>query len=300
MTGALLALDWGTTNLRACLVDENGHAVRRRDFPGFGVGKLKPGEAALRFHDTVRPEMAADNLPTIMCGMIGSNLGWQIVPYLDCPSTIGDLKRALLRVDAEGPPIWIVPGLRAQRPDGGPDVMRGEEVHVFGWAAMDSARRRGEHLICHPGTHAKWVRMVDGRIEAFVTSMTGEMFELLRKHSVLQVRDADEDEGAFQLGLTSAGDGSALASRLFTARSRVVGGNMAPEQVKSYLSGLLIGAEAASTPKLLGIGKGSPVSVIGDLALAARYQKALVAQGFEVEVFDGEDAVLAGLNALAK
>jgi 2-dehydro-3-deoxygalactonokinase len=298
MSNAFLALDWGTTNLRAWVVDPDRGPAPCKEF-ALGVGRLRPGEAAQHFHDTVRPAMGAEALPTIMCGMIGSNLGWETVPYLDCPADLATLKAALHRVDAEGPPVVIVPGLRGQRPDGGPDVMRGEETHVFGWAAQNPSRLQGERLICHPGTHAKWVRLVDGRLETFVTSMTGELFALLSgPHSVLQVREADEDEAAFALGLEAAGDGGALASRIFTARSRVVGGDMRPEQVKSYLSGLLIGAEAATTPALLGIGMGAPVSLIGDLKLCKFYRQALEARGFEVEVYDGNDAVLSGLSAL--
>jgi 2-dehydro-3-deoxygalactonokinase len=299
MTGAaFLALDWGTTNLRAWVVDDKGDVLRRHDF-ALGIGGLAPGEAEQRFHAEVRPAMAAETLPTMLCGMIGSNLGWCAVPYLDCPAAFDQLHDALVRVDTGGgAPVWIVPGLRAERPDGGPDVMRGEETHLFGWAVEDPARLRGEHLICHPGTHAKWARMVDGRIDTFVTSMTGELFAVLRKHSNLRVADAEEDEAAFALGLEAAGDGSALASRLFTARSRVVGGDMPSRSAESYLSGLLIGAEAASTPALLGIGAGARVSIIGDLALSARYRRALDACGFETELFDGEHAVLTGLTAL--
>jgi 2-dehydro-3-deoxygalactonokinase len=296
MTTSFLAVDWGTTNCRAWVIDA-GRIADHREFP-LGVGKLAPGEAAARFKDTVRPALQAEGLPAILCGMIGSNLGWEVVPYLDCPADLAALKSALRRVDADGPPTWIVPGLRTQRPDGGPDVMRGEETHVFGWAVENAARLSGERLICHPGTHAKWVRMVDGRVESFVTSMTGELFQILSTHSVLQVKDAPDDEAAFDAGLKQAGDGSALASRMFTARARVVGGDMAPTSVKSYLSGVLIGAEAASTPRLLGIAPGAPVSLIGDLALCALYRRGLAAVGFDVEVFDGEAAVLSGLKAL--
>jgi 2-dehydro-3-deoxygalactonokinase len=242
--------------------------------------------------------MEAETLPAMLCGMIGSNLGWRAIPYLDCPAAFDQLHDALVRVDVAGPPVWIVPGLRAERPDGGPDVMRGEETHLFGWAVEDPARLRGEHLICHPGTHAKWARMVDGRIDTFVTSMTGELFALLRKHSNLRVDEAEDDDAAFALGLDAAGDGRALASRIFTARSRVVGGDLAPRSAESYLSGVLIGAEAASTPSLLGIGAGARVSIIGDLALCARYRRALAACGFQTDVVDGEHAVLTGLRAL--
>jgi len=298
MSSPFLAVDWGTTNLRAWVVGDPDRApATHREFP-LGVSKLGAGEAALRFADTVRPALQAEGLPAIMCGMIGSNLGWEPAPYLDCPLALADLGRSLVRVKAEGPPVWIVPGLRCLRPDGGPDVMRGEETHVLGWAGGGPERTTGERLICHPGTHAKWVRLVDGRVEGFLTAMTGELFDVLRKHSVLKARESDDDEAAFDTGLAAAGDGGALASRLFTARARVVGGDMPPEQAKSYLSGLLIGAEAAGVPPLLGVPPHAEVALIGDLQLCRLYHRALEARGFVATVHDGEAAVLAGLSAL--
>jgi len=298
MASPFLAVDWGTTNLRAWVIGADGSVGARREFP-LGVGRLAAGEAARRFADTVRPKMGAQDLPALMCGMIGSNLGWMPTPYLDCPVSITRLGDHLARAEGPGPPIWIVPGLRCQRPDGGPDVMRGEETHVLGWAAADKARLHGEHLICNPGTHAKWVRMVDGRVEGFVSSMTGELFDVLRKHSVLQSGGADDDEAAFEQGIAAAGDGGALASRLFTARARVVGGDMPPERVTSYLSGLLIGAEIAAVPRLLGVGPQTPVAVIGDLRLAGRYLRTLQLAGYAASLHDGEAAALEGLKALA-
>ena len=295
---AFLAVDWGTTNLRAWVVDDAGGIVAGRDFPAFGVSRLAAGEVPLRFADTIRPALEAQALPAILCGMVGSNLGWEPVDYVDCPADLRALSARLHRVKAEGPPVWIVPGLRGRRLDGAPDVMRGEEVQVLGWAAGAGDRARGSRLVCHPGTHAKWVRLVDGRIERFVTAMTGELYDLLRKHSVLKSGDGGEDETAFDEGLRAAGDGGALAARLFTARSRVVGGDMAPAAVTSYLSGLLIGAEVASLPALAGADPGEPVVLIGAPALCRRYRRALSARGVESLLHDGDEAVLAGLKAL--
>ncbi|MBU6165462.1 MAG: 2-dehydro-3-deoxygalactonokinase [Alphaproteobacteria bacterium] len=298
MAERFLALDWGTTNLRAWVADAAGRPLERRDF-ALGVASLAPGEAAARFAEQVRPAMQAQALPVLMCGMIGSALGWQAVPYADCPAPYAALAGALCRVDVAGPPVWIVPGLRTSRADGcGPDVMRGEETQIFGWAMADPARQRGTHLVCHPGTHAKWARLVDNRIDAFVTAMTGELFALLRTHSALKVASAIPSDSAFAAGLAAAGDGGALASRLFTARSRVVGGTMPAQDVESYLSGLLIGAEVAATPALLGVAAGADIAVVGDPALCALYGRALAWHGHGASLFDGEAAVLAGLAAM--
>ena len=91
MDGArFLACDWGTTNLRAWVIGEEGGVVRSRDFP-LGVAKLAPGEAARRFRDEVRPGLVAEHLPTILCGMIGSTLGWAVADYLPTPAGLADL-----------------------------------------------------------------------------------------------------------------------------------------------------------------------------------------------------------------
>lgn len=294
---AFLAVDWGTTNLRAWVVGAGGRPGPKRDFP-HGIATLQPGGAARCFVEVVRPAMGAEDLPAILCGMVGSNLGWMTVPYFDCPAGLSALAGGLHRAPAHGPPVYIVPGLRCRRPDGAPDVMRGEETQILGWMAAAPERLSGARLVCHPGTHAKWVRLDGGRIERFVTAMTGELFAVLRKHSVLQTEDAADDPAAFALGLEAAGDGGALASRLFTVRSRVVGGDMRPEAAKSYLSGVLIGAEVAGVPPLLGAAPDEPVALIGDPGLCERYRTALERRGVSASAHDGDEAVLSGLTAL--
>jgi len=289
----LLACDWGTTNLRAWTLDAAGAVVADKDFP-LGVSKLAPGEAASRFESEVRPGLDATDLPAILCGMIGSNLGWTTVPYADCPAALADLAASLTSV-ADG--VRIVPGLRCEGLSSGPDVMRGEETQVLGWLAQHPERRTGRHLVCHPGTHAKWVLVEDGRIARFVTAMTGELFAVLGQHSLLRSEAPADDAAAFDEGLAAAGQGDALAARLFTARARVVGGRAKPDSTPSYLSGLLIGAEVASVPGLLGEAP-KHVTLLGDAGLCARYRRALERIGVAVETFDGEAAAIAGLFAL--
>ena len=289
----LLACDWGTTNLRAWTLKAQGKIVDQRDFP-LGVAKLAPGEAAERFQSEVRPALDAQSTPAILCGMIGSNLGWRAVPYADCPAGLGDLAQALTEV---APGVRIVPGLRCEGIAGAPDVMRGEETQILGWLAQHPDRATGRHVLCHPGTHAKWVLIEEGRIIRFVTAMTGELFAVLGQHSVLRSDAPANDDAAFDQGVAAAGGGDALAARLFTARARVVGGKADAASTSSYLSGLLIGAEVASVPQLLGEPPQS-VALLGDAILCDRYHRALASAGVAVEVFDGETAAIAGLFAL--
>ena len=291
---AFLACDWGTTNLRAWLVGGDGEVLAEREFP-LGVARLGPGEAKARFEDEVRPALDAQGLPAILCGMIGSTLGWKAVDYIPCPAGLEALRGALCTV-ADG--VRIVPGVRGDGIAGAPDVMRGEETQVFGWLLQDETRLHGRHVICHPGTHAKWILVEDGAIVRFITAMTGELFGVLSRHGVLRNEAPADDEAAFDAGLAAAADGGALAARLFTARSRVVAGGEPAESTPSYLSGLLIGAEVASVPGLLLGETGYPVVLLGDPGLCRWYARALERLGFETSTHDGETAALAALTAL--
>ncbi len=295
--GAFLACDWGTTNVRAWVVGADGEAGPEREFP-LGVGRLRPGEAAIRFREEIRPGMNAERLPALLCGMIGSTLGWTPVPYVDCPADLPVLAGALAVVEGGGAPVRIVPGLRGPGAFGGGDVMRGEETQILGWAADEPDD--GSRLVCHPGTHAKWALVRAGRLERFVTAMTGELYDVLRRHGVLKTEAPADDERAFAEGLEAAGDGDALSSRLFTARSRVVADGRSPSGTSSYLSGLLIGADVASAPALLGVPDPRRVTLIGEPALCRRYEAALARRGVGTQTRDGDRAVLRGLRALAE
>jgi 2-dehydro-3-deoxygalactonokinase len=295
--GAFIACDWGGTNLRAWVVDETGEVKDRRDFP-FGISRLRPGEAPERFRLDVRPALGAESLPAILCGMVGSNLGWRAVSYLDCPVNLAELGRNLCLVQDGDAPVWIVPGLRGPGPTAAPDLIRGEETQVLGWLRTEAAQ--GRQAICHPGTHAKWVVLEDERLVRFVTFMTGELYAVLSRHSVLRSEAVADDEAAFDQGLAAAGDGGALAARIFSARTRVVAAlsPAAPETTASYLSGLLIGAEIAAAPALAGLNADEPIVLLGDPGLCRWYARALTRAGRASRTFDGDRAVLAGLIAL--
>jgi 2-dehydro-3-deoxygalactonokinase len=291
-----LAADWGTTHLRAWRLRADGAVVEVRRFP-WGVASLQPGEAARRLEQDIRPALGAERLPAVLCGMVGSAMGIAAAPYIDCPAGAEDIARGLFKVDER---TWIVPGLRCVRPDGYPDVMRGEETKALGWLALDDRRRTGDHVLCLPGTHGKWVRVRGGRIQHFMTCMSGELFALLSEHSVLRPGAPPSDDAAFAEGLRLGAADGPLASRLFTVRSRMVGQGLAGGKAASYLSGLLVGDETSRLPALLGLADGDSIGLMGEAALCALYEPALRAQGLNIESADGEAAVTAGLALLRR
>jgi 2-dehydro-3-deoxygalactonokinase len=292
---ALLACDWGSTHLRAWVMDGDGEVRARRDFP-LGVNRLAPGEAGRRFLDEVRPALDADALPSLLCGGIGSNIGWTVAPYVDCPATLQQVAAGLIPA-AEN--VWIAPGLRTQALGGACDVLRGEETQAFGWLAGDPERARGRRLLCQPGTHSKWLVVEDGRVVRFLSAFTGEMFALLAEHSLLRNDRHVDDLAVFDQGQTAAADGDALLTRIYTARSRVAGAGADNATTGAYLSGFLIGAEVASVPRLLGLER-EPVVLLGEAGLCRLYARALARRDTPTEIADGEAAVRAGLFALAR
>lgn len=288
---AWLVCDWGTTNVRAWRI-EDGAPRGMAMFP-LGVSRLASGEVGARLESDIRPALDAAHLPVLLGGMAGSNLGWVAAPYLDCPAGLIDLANGVIQA---APGIWIAPGVRTMGEDHGPDVMRGEELQVFGALG----RADGPHLLCLPGTHAKWVRVDGGRIIDFVTVMTGELFSVLRAHSVLAAEGDPADPTGFAAGLAAAGEGHALSARLFGARARRLTGDLAAGRETAFLSGLLIGADVAAGPRLIGCGDDTPVTLIGDPALCAAYGVALDGRGRAFRILDGDAAALAGLVALAE
>jgi 2-dehydro-3-deoxygalactonokinase len=301
--GPLLAVDWGTTNVRAWRLGGGGEIEAHAEFP-LGVSRLSPGEAAQRFANEIRPGLGAETLPALLCGMVGSNLGWILAPYLDCPASPGALAGALAEA---GPGVHIVPGLRCEGLVG-PDVMRGEETQVLGWLTADPARELGRHILCLPGTHAKWVVVEAGVVTRFLTAMTGELYDLLGSRGVLkfQAREPGSvatgtdpyDWAAFDAGARAAADGGALSSRLFGLRGLTLNGRLAPASAPAWLSGLLIGAEIAALWPLIGGDGAQPVHLVGEERLRALYGRVLRTRGIASAGMEGDGAVLMGLKRI--
>lgn len=321
---ALLALDWGSTTFRAWLLDGAGavlDTVRTAD------GALTLSERA----DSARTRAAAfetafgrlcrpwldehPGIPVLCAGMVGSNHGWAEAGYLDVPADLGALAEHLTVVPAGDSVVHIVPGLRATGTD--PDVIRGEEVQLagalggpvegvsVGRAPVEGAAATPAtpETVVLPGTHSKWVHLDGTRVTGFTTAMTGELYGLLLRDSIL-ARFATGEAGpgvsaAFVRGLETEaerGDERGLPVLLFTARPLVLAGRLDASEVADYVSGLLIGAEVRH-----GV-RGAPAGVValcGPPASADRYRVALERHGAAVRVVE-EGAAVRGLWRVAR
>jgi 2-dehydro-3-deoxygalactonokinase len=184
-TPRLIALDWGSTSARAYLMSDENEIVGQRQAP-LGILNIKDRRFDGALLDLCGPWLLARReLPLIAAGMIGSRQGWAEAPYVTCPAGLSELSSHLKPVEIPNQrKLWIVPGVSMLTDDGTPDVMRGEETQIMG-ALNFAERERGSTLFILPGTHSKWVRVENGRIVWIRTYMTGELFSVLTRHSIL-------------------------------------------------------------------------------------------------------------------
>lgn len=293
---ALLALDWGTSSARAYLLDQRGLVLATRREP-YGILFLPEGGFAAAFKvlagewlDRFGP------LPALAAGMVGSRQGWRETPYVDCPAGAAELGARLTPLDiGDGQTLWLVPGVSYTDPAGVPDVMRGEETQIVG---LTGSSATAAEVFLLPGTHSKWVPAAAGRIERFATFMSGELFDLLCRHSILG-RLLEQPDGfdsrAFRRGVEYAAEGG-LLRRLFSARSLGLFDKLPAAGLRDYLSGLVIGSEVAEG--LAWLGANGPVTLVGEPALCERYQQALALHGIAC-CRGANDAAAAGLWRLA-
>ncbi|MGI9335274.1 MAG: 2-dehydro-3-deoxygalactonokinase [Gammaproteobacteria bacterium] len=302
---ACLGLDWGTSSLRACLLDAGGAIIGQRASDA-GITNVGGGE-----FDAALQRVAGDwlkrqpDLKIIASGMIGSRQGWVEAPYAECPAGAEDVANALIHLRAgSGHEIAFVPGVKITAADGMPDVIRGEETQIFGalnsspGAAAARAPNsstsppRTQGLFVLPGTHSKWAWVSASKIVSFATFMTGEVFDVLRRHSILGRQMNDPAHSAdilennepwcrgVEYGLSRASGSGGVLKRLFSTRTLGLFGELEPAGAHDYLSGLLIGSEVREALACMA-GDEAPgaapeeVVVVGDSALSDRYERAL-------------------------
>jgi 2-dehydro-3-deoxygalactonokinase len=288
-----IVADWGTSRFRGYLVE--GETILDRVASDEGVSNLEAGQHRDVFLARCGPWLQAEpDAPVLLVGMVGSREGWVVAPYATCPAGPTEIAAAMIPVDlGGGRQAHIVPGLFCEPAPGAADVMRGEETLVLGSGVENG-------LVCLPGTHPKWILMAGGRIERFATFMTGEMYALLREHSMIGRPAAEPaDPAGFAEGLRAADRNGGDAGRvgllhlLFGARAAVVSGRMAPQRLGPYLSGLLTGDEINGA--LAQFGPVDAVTLVGDPARAALYVEALGRRRIAAAVRSPQVALIAGL-----
>lgn len=289
MTSRYIAIDWGSTNLRAWLYQDEQCLESRQSEAGVTRLNGRTPEAVLA---QVTEGWRDDATPVVMAGMVGSNAGWKIAPYLPCPARFADIGSQLTTVAER---VFIIPGLCVSREDNR-NVMRGEETQLLGARELAPSP-----LYIMPGTHCKWVQADAQQVNDFRTVMTGELHHLLLTHSLIGagLPEQQQSADAFNAGLEQGAETDAPLTRLFEVRAAHVLGSLAREHVAEFLSGLLIGNEVASQLRHWQPDSKQPLTLVASPSLASRYQRALSLLGYTAQALEGDRAFQTGIRSLA-
>ncbi len=288
-----IAVDWGTSRLR-CWAMSASDTVLASASSARGMGTLLPGDFEPALLECVGDWLTPDSIvPVLCCGMVGARGGWLEAPYREVPcAPAPGTEAVLVESVGTGLAVHILPGLSQVTP---PDVMRGEETSVAGLMAcgVDSG------LVCLPGSHSKWVRLLDGQLTQFSSSLTGEAFSALSQHTVLRLTiasDESEPDAVFAESVKEAvAQPENTLCAVFGLRPSALLDGLNPVAARSRLSGLMIGLELAGVRDYW---RGADyVHVIGEPALVARYVAALDVVGTRALGHDPSQLTLLGLAA---
>lgn len=281
-----IAVDWGTSNLRAYAMQ--GATIVAQTHSGKGMAALEPHQFETTLEHLVEAWDTPD-APVVACGMVGARQGWIEAPYRHAPTPA--LADGLVRVPkSKGRAVFIIPGLAQNDPA---DVMRGEETQIAGFLNLNPG---WDGVLCLPGTHTKWVHLSAGEVVSFQTFMTGELYALLSSSSVLRhsVSSENWDDDAFAVALSEAlSKPERLAARLFNLRAADLLHGQSGATSRAALSGYLIGAELAAARAYW---LGQNLAILGTGSQARAYQSGLTAQGVPAMLVDAERATVAGLT----
>jgi 2-dehydro-3-deoxygalactonokinase len=298
---ALIGLDWGTTSLRAHLICSNG-ALLETISSSEGIMSPDGKNFAQTFEKVAGPWLKKNpSLPVIASGMITSRNGWLETTYLPLPAGPSDFASALTCFNInDTQKIYFVTGASYENDAGDPDIMRGEEVQIIG--CLSESRGPKETFLL-PGTHSKWAIAHSGKIKSFMSFMTGEVFALLKNHSILgtlatPIQNPMSD--GFLKGVKRRfGANSSLLHQVFSARTLALFDQLPSDEISDFLSGLLIGDEVKSAVRKFNIKASHTVHIIGRGDLAERYSMALNAVSISNKIAP-EHAAATGLYQIAK
>ena len=285
-----IAIDWGSSNLRVWALNNN-NAILDSILSNDGMLGLASNEfEPLLFEKISKWGVGDANIPILCCGMVGAKQGWVEAPYASIPyNLMQEADNVKVSCSDDRLNVRILGGLRQDNPA---DVMRGEETQIRGFLSIFS---NFDGIICLPGTHTKWVHVSAGEVISFRTFMSGELFDLLSKFSVLKhsVKSAGWNDKEFRSAVSeSISNPQKIFSDFFKLRADHLLKQVEQSELRSKLSGYIIGAElAGAKPYWLG----QNVVILGNDNLSKIYKTALEGQGIFAQEIDATECTLNGL-----
>ncbi|NME67806.1 2-dehydro-3-deoxygalactonokinase [Flammeovirga aprica] len=250
-----ISCDWGTTNLRLRVINTATLDVMKEFSSNQGVKELYKNYSEQdlldkhsyysNFLEQKLQDITDLNQKNIIVasGMITSSMGMCELGYTSMPfSAQGKEIFSKVISISKDLSVLMISGVKQ-----GDDVMRGEEVQALGLTEYLEGISEGVLLL--PGTHSKHLTFQENTFHKLDTFMTGEIFDMLTKHSILSNSIAkgefnETNKKAFQEGVQKA-VAEGISKNLFKVRAKALLDNRDKVESYYYLSGLLIGDELA-------------------------------------------------------
>lgn len=286
--------DWGNSSGRLHLCAPDGQVIESEKVTG---AKNTSDHETLFLEATEKWRNDYEIETALICGAIGSNLGWREVGYIPLPANHSTMLSKAESFKCGNVKVTLLGGVNIESNSIGlPDTLRGEETQSFGWMVLTGLT---EGLLCMPGTHTKWASISAGKITQLNTGLSGELFEIVSKHSMLtrgaEIFDAPNKAFEDGVNVTLRENPPALIQSLISVRNKQLFGQMEPRMANSYLAGLIIGEDVRESVKLF---KASTVHIIGSSVTASHYEEALRINGIKTKRHDAQVCTLAGLKLI--
>ena len=290
-----LSCDWGTTRFRLRLAELESGQILAEATSDAGAATLAaehlPAERPEAYRNVLLGgiegmQRACDHdltkLPVIISGMASSSLGWCELPYAKLPFALSGENAVWKPLEpassGKHAGVYLISGVCSDD-----DVIRGEETELIGaWQFAQEEAFPDRGLIILPGTHSKHLEVRQQTLVGIQTYMSGELFDVVGRHSVLRhslPKQAEANAVEFaelrQPFVAGVIEGShlPLSHVLFHVRTKSLLTGMKPQECEAYLSGLLIGGElmALTTYEASEM----PIVLCASGELSVRYELAL-------------------------
>ncbi len=309
----VITIDGGTTNTRCILWDQNRNrvseekrqvGVRNTSIDGNNE-KLKQAVKECIESLLIKQGLDYSDIHRIIgSGMITSDVGLVVVPWITAPAGIDQLAKQTVAVNLPEIcpiPIYFIPGVKNSD---GPftfdnietmDIMRGEEVESV--AIIDKYGVGRPMILVLPGSHNKFVAVdSQGQITGCLTSISGELLASITNDTIIaksvnrQFVSMETYDKEWLLKGYETARTTGLGRACFTARILMLFYENSPEKIANYILGASLAGDiqAVRESAALKAQRDTLVIVGGKQPLRAAMMDILHTDGFFQDVKEFE------------
>lgn len=256
----IVTIDAGTSNLRIRIVEGKNIIFEKKENYGVKIGKEKfKNELYKLLKECIKEnKIEKEEIECIIAsGMITSALGLMEIEHLYVPVSLEKFSKSMVKVKFFEFEIYLITGIKVEKEYfkeehlKSIDVIRGEEVEVFG--ILEEIKVDEATLVILPGSHNKFIEVSDGNIVDLLTTMSGEIYDVMTKYTILKTsvdeKFADKIEKKYlELG-NKIGKKYGINQGSFMLRGLDLSEKLTINEKSNYLLGLVLSEDITSLEK---------------------------------------------------